>query len=94
MRANNHVSELTRRAAFTTINLAVEDDSSAHTLGRENGYEISSTTDFRPPKPQFSESNGIRVIVNRYRQTSCGRYRLRHWKIPPFEVRHINRRPC
>ena len=68
MCADNHVSEFSCCATFATINLTIEDDSGADTVGRQHEYEITGIANFRPAEPKLCERNRVCVVVNRYGQ--------------------------
>src|ERR1044072_1236672 len=66
--ADDHVSELARRAALTAIHLTVENDSRAHAFCNEDEYEVARVEDFGATKPQLSEGNSVCVVVDHNRQ--------------------------
>src|SRR5205085_8905179 len=62
--ADDHVSELARRAALAAVNLSVEDNACADAFGDEREDEVARVADLRATEPEFGERGGVGVVVH------------------------------
>jgi len=82
------VSEFTRSAILTTIDLTVENDPRTDTPLDQHENEIANLSNLGTAKPQLRVSCGVRVVVDRYRQPGCLAYVVGKRQVAPFESRN------
>src|SRR5207253_8907250 len=76
--ADNHVSELSGRAALAAIDLTVKNNSGTNTLGNQNQNEVTRVAYLRPAKPEFSQGYRVSIIINDHGQTGRRRDHVGH----------------
>src|SRR2546423_7295957 len=67
--ADNHVAELSGRAALAAIDLTVKNNSGTDALRNENQNEITRVAHLRSTEPKFSQGYRVSIIINDHRQT-------------------------
>src|SRR5437868_13158804 len=81
------------RAAYTTIDLAIKNDSGAYSISNQHENEITRVSNLRPTKPKFGKGYGICIIVDGHGQTGRARNYFANRQVPPLEVRNEYQTP-
>src|SRR5882724_8119953 len=68
--ANRHVAKFARHSTFTSINLAVKNNTSTDSRFDQDKNEIPHLAHLRATKPEFRQSRGISIVINADRQAN------------------------
>src|SRR5206468_9344912 len=84
-----HVTELSRRAAFTSIDLSVKNDTRTDSLFHQHQNKIANLTNFGASKPQLRKRGSVGIVINANGKRGGLSQSFGYRCVAPVEVRDV-----